>query len=158
MSPRDQARTDAAFILRSGATALCPVADKPLVLRLRVPTRLIEGNQLTFYVWWPDRVLEFGEGGELVAETHIGEMMRQRPRSHLHLVRYTCGGPLRRRKATLSSGQEIVATWLLTGRVLVRDARNNRLLARSLPGRPFDLDPGFSAPLQPASGQEGGRS
>lgn len=156
MSPRDQAHTVALDALQAGASALYAEVPQSMVVPADIPPLKCGEQELSFYLLWPGILLELGKSsGEVVAETPVGDLMKRRCQSALHLAAHTRGRPLLRRPLHLSDGRPVVAVFLATGRVLVRDSRTGHLIARSKAGRPFDLDPAFEPrPVRPADEAE----
>lgn len=149
MSPKERALAAAQSTLETGAAALRATLDEIPIVRADIPLLKAGGRSLAFIFLWPGDLLELEDGGKWM-QTPVSELLRRRWRSGVHLIRHTRGKPLLSQQMKLSSGRAVTAVFKATGRVLVRDASTGRTLARSVPCKPFELDPLFTPSWLPA--------
>jgi hypothetical protein len=150
MRPQDVAYAEAVLLV--GAEALARLAGESAgVVCGDLPTLTADGAggvDVAVLFLWPGWLLELGPCGELAAKTHASQMHEMRPRAAMHLVSQTCGVSLLRAPIGLPCGGAGEAVFKANGRVLIRN-QGGRVLARSLPGRPAELDSLFSPPPAP---------
>lgn len=144
LRPHGQAHARA--VLSAGAAALERLAEETAGVVCDNLPALGDGTESVSVLFlWPGWLLELGPCGEIVAETPAAQMLTLRPRAATHLVLHTRGCSLLRVPIDLPGGGLGEAVFKATGRVLIR-GEGGRVLARSLPGRPAEIDPLFSSP------------
>lgn len=146
MSHKERALAAAQSALETGAAALRDSLGETPQVQLDIPPLVAGGSRWSFKLLWPGTLLESDEVGGRV-ETLVSELLRLRWQSGLHLIRHARGNPLLRQHVTLRSGRAVTAAFMATGRVLVFDEQTGRTLARSVPCKPFELDPQFIPPV-----------
>jgi hypothetical protein len=146
MTIKKRALSAAQSALQAGAEALQATLDEIPVVRVDMPPLEVDGSSWSFIYLWPGELVELAEGGKWV-QTPVSELLRLRWHSGMHLLRHTRGKPLLSRQVTLTSGRTVTAAFMATGRVLVFDEQTGRTLARSVPCKPFELDPQFIPPV-----------
>lgn len=146
MSPKERALAAAQSTLETGASALQAALGETRIVQLDIPPLEVDESRWSFKLRWPGTLLESdGVGGKV--ETLISELLRLRWQSGLHLIRHARGKPLLSQQVELQPGRAVTAAFMATGRVLVFDEQTGRTLARSVPCKPFELDPQFIPPV-----------